>query len=135
MLVVFIHGFGIGFLYRLLLAGERPDRFSGLSAGTLRGQAFATAVVLALLTLHFVEIAAFGFAYHWLGAFERLGDAVFFSVSSYATVGFDDYAIGPRFRLIAAVEGVVGFLLIGWSTAFLVRVLVRVLTDRAEPEV
>jgi hypothetical protein len=44
---------------------------------------------------------------------------------TYAGIGFDDDDMSRRWRLVSAIEGVNGFLLLGWSTAFFVTVVAR----------
>jgi hypothetical protein len=50
---------------------------------------------------------------------------VYFSTISYAGIGFDDRYIEPAWRLVAAIEGINGLLLLGWSTAFFVTIVSR----------
>jgi len=52
-------------------------------------------------------------------------EALYFSTISYATIGYSDEAIAREWRMVAALEGILGVILLGWSTAFFVRVLGR----------
>jgi hypothetical protein len=45
---------------------------------------------------------------------------LFFSASAYSTLANTVEGFPDRWRLIGAIEGLVGFLLIGWSTAVFV---------------
>ena len=82
-------------------------------------------VVVSLAALHTIEIWMFAFVYLSLGLFSDLMDAVYFSASTFSTVGFGDLVLPEQWRLLAATEGAHGFLLIGWSTAFLVTVTAK----------
>ncbi|MGF1462164.1 MAG: ion channel [Maricaulaceae bacterium] len=79
-------------------------------------------VVLALLALHGVQIWLFAIAYSALDLFETFEASLYFSASSFSTVGYGDVVLGPPWRLLGAIESAAGFLLIGWSTAFLVTI-------------
>ena len=83
------------------------------------------ALVLALFVLHGVGIWLYAFLYEGLGAVVDLETAVYFSTISYAGIGFDDRYIDPAWRLVAAIEGINGLLLLGWSTAFFVTIVAR----------
>ena len=52
-----------------------------------------------------------------------LRTSVYFSTITYSTLGYTDAAIRPEWQLVAAIEGINGVLLLGWSTAFFVRVI------------
>jgi len=52
-------------------------------------------------------------------------ESLYFSTISYATIGYSDEAIVREWRMVAALEGILGVILLGWSTAFFVRVLGR----------
>jgi hypothetical protein len=81
------------------------------------------AMVFGLLALHAVEITAYAILYTRLGQFP--GDfetALYFSASTFTTLGYGDVIPAIDHRLLAGVEGVMGLILIGWSTAILVSV-------------
>ena len=75
-----------------------------------------------LFALHIIEIMLFAGFYIAIGAFGQFEDALFFSASAYTTLGLT--ANFPEaWRLLGAVEALVGFVLIGWSTAFIISTL------------
>lgn len=86
---------------------------------------FIMLVVLGLFVIHAIEIWAYAQVFIWLGEFETMEEALYFSVSTFTTLGMGDVVIESEWRLVAAIEGFNGFLLIGWSTAFLVTVIGR----------
>ena len=59
----------------------------------------------------------------YLRALPTFRDALYFSTISYSTIGYNDASIADEWRMIAALEGMLGVILLGWSTAFLVRVI------------
>ena len=81
--------------------------------------------VFGLVVLHSFEIWLYAGLFLALGEFQDLETALYFSTASFTTIGYGDVVIGHTHRLIAAIEGANGFLLIGWSTAFLVSVTAR----------
>ncbi len=82
-------------------------------------------IVLALFALHGIEIWLFAACYLGLGAVPDLETAVYFSTITYAAIGYADTHIDTAWRLVSAIEGVNGVILLGWSTAFLVSVVAR----------
>ena len=73
-----------------------------------------------LFMLHAAEIALFAYFYLAAGAIDTLEQALYFSASSYSTLGHPDIPFPDQWRLVGAIEGLAGFLLIGWSTAVFV---------------
>jgi hypothetical protein len=130
-LCVIIHGVGL-FTLRRLMHGERAqERLRGMRPLSFRGTLFTLFVVFAIIFLHFVEIWLFALLYDVVGALRHFQDALYVSTSSYATLGSSS-AISHQWRLVSAIEGLLGFILIGWSTAFFCRVLERLERDAAE---
>ncbi len=54
---------------------------------------------------------------------------MFFSASAYATLGQPEIGFPERWRLVGAMEGLVGFLMIGWSTGVFVNDMNKLLRD------
>jgi hypothetical protein len=90
------------------------------------GQATAmVAAVLGLFLIHTVEVWIWAIAYLALGSLQSLPDALYFSTVTFSTIGYGDVTLDPDWRLFASLEGMDGFLLIGWSTAYLVAASTR----------
>lgn len=88
----------------------------------LRGILTMSGLGTMLFALHIVEIMLFAGFYVVIGAFGQFEDALFFSASAYTTLGLT--ASFPEiWRLLGAVEALIGFVLIGWSTAFIISTL------------
>ena len=121
-----LHGAGVvGISKGLRLDGERPRR----RRLRLETVPVLSAVALLLFLLHSLEIAIFAGFYLAVGAFAGLEEALFYSTTAYATLSqpAEDFPIG--WRLVGAMEGLIGFLLIGWSTAFFVTDMNRLLRE------
>lgn len=96
-------------------------------------------VVLCLFAIHTIQIWVYALAFHLLGTFETFEAALYYSTSSFTTVGYGDLILDERWRILGAIESANGFLLLGWSTAFLISVVQRLrsvefewLEERAE---
>jgi hypothetical protein len=79
--------------------------------------------VFGLFVLHAIEIWLYAAVYLAVGEFRRLEDALYFSTSTYATIGYGDLVLSRRWRVLGAIEGVNGVILLGWSTAFFVSIV------------
>lgn len=82
--------------------------------------------VLGLFGLHGIEIWTWALAYFWVGALSDLPTALYFSTATFSTLGYGDIILGDEWRLFGSLEGINGFLLIGWSTAYLIAAATRV---------
>jgi Trk-type K+ transport system membrane component len=78
-----------------------------------------------LFVLHFLEILLFAIFYVVVGAVDRFESAIFYSAAAYSTLGLSFGSFPEEWRLIGAFEGLIGFILIGWSTAFMVGTMNR----------
>lgn len=123
VVTILIHGAGITALARGLRieagAAEAQHHFS------MKRAAAILVIVLALFTLHGIEIWLYAAVYLVIGAVQNLEAAVYFSTITYASIGFGDSEMARPWRLVGAIEGINGVLLLGWSTAFFVTVVAR----------
>jgi ion channel len=67
---------------------------------------------------HLLEIALWAAFFVWQGALPDLETGFYFSSVTYATIGYGDVVLPETWRLIAAIEGLTGILMCGWSAAF-----------------
>jgi len=72
-----------------------------------------------MMILHLVDITLWGIFYYSRGWFADFESAVYFSLSSYTTIGYGDVLLPQRWRLLGGIEGIAGVLLCGLSTAFI----------------
>lgn len=124
MLVVIIHGLAVVGTTKLLRLEE-----SALKARRLDSRAFGllTSMALCLFAAHIVEIGVFAGFYLAVGALGTIEQALYYSASAYSTLGHPDLNFPDSWRLVGALEGLVGFLLLGWSTAVFVTDMNKVL--------
>lgn len=103
---------------------------------TLIGQGVSIlSIVMALMVLHTIEIWIYAITYLMLGEFGgSMEQALYFSTTAFTTAGIGDVVLSPEWRMLGAAESANGFLLIGWSTAFLVSLSARVRAFEADIE-
>ncbi|MDO9489435.1 MAG: ion channel [Sphingomonadaceae bacterium] len=118
---VLIHGAGLILLARLLRLELREEGAGHLHPGSVRGLGILLFAILALIGLHGIEIWVYGLLYLAIDAIEGLRDAIYFSTITYGAIGYSDDVMAERWRLVSAIEGINGIIMIGWSTAFLIR--------------
>jgi len=117
-LCALLHASGLFGITRLFhLEDEELERKSG----GLESAGLIVVIALSIFLLHAAEIGLFALAYLAIGAETSLETALFFSIASYTTAGTSAEHLEDSWRLFGGTEALAGFLLIGWSTAFLVR--------------
>lgn len=119
---VLIHTIGLIVLTRSMAGLHRTLRLHSHDLGKTISM---VTTVLGLFLVHTIEIWVWALVYASLGTFADLEDALYFSTATFSTVGYGDMVLRPDWRLLGALEGVNGFLLIGWSTAYLVAASTR----------
>lgn len=117
----------IGLLALTWLLRRSGHRFRAHESAAGQGAAILV-VVLGLVGIHTVEIWIYASAYLLGGALGDFESALYFSTTSFTTLGYGDIVLDPRWRLIGAIEGANGLILFGWSTAFLFSVTARMRT-------
>ena len=85
-------------------------------------------VVLGCFVAHTIEVWLYALAYllidrAGIGSLqgqvdESFADFLYFSATSYSTLGFGDVYPTGALRLISGIEGINGLFLIAWSTSF-----------------
>ncbi len=124
---VVVHTLGLIVTTRIVAAGVAHLRNHGQR--TRMGAMIF--VVISLFGVISVEVWVWAGVYIVLGVLPDLESALYFSTVTFATIGYGDIVPGPMWRILAALEGINGFLLIGWSTAYLVASGIRVGPFRA----
>lgn len=84
-----------------------------------------TGTVLGILAVLTLEVWSWAIAYRLLNVTPGFGDALYLSTTMFSTTGYGDIHPNSYWRLLTALEGINGFLMIGWSTAYLVRASTR----------
>jgi hypothetical protein len=121
-LTVLIHTAGL-----ILIAKFTPflARRLGFHSHDIGRTLVMTGTVLGILATLTLEVWSWAFAYSLLGVAANFGDALYLSSAVFSTTGFGSLNFNPSWRLMTALEGINGLLMIGWSTAYLVRASTR----------
>ena len=110
---VICHAVGLYAVGRVLRLEEREEAIEHIHPMSFRGFSVTLAVILSLVALHGIEIWLYAFLYDFLGAIQGgLRHAVYFSTITYGAIGYDDSAMAERWRLVSAIEGINGIILI-----------------------
>ena len=91
--------------------------------------AVLTIAVLGVFCAHVIQIWIWAVFYLVVGAFSGLEEALYFSTSTFTTVGFGDLVLDENWRLVSSFQSANGFILFGWSTAFIFEVMSRLYRD------
>jgi len=124
---VTIHAFGtleaIAYLSRLWQREKGNQRAFSSVIQILR-------VVSVLLLLHWIEAGVWAGFFLASGALPDLETAMYFSLTSYTTLGYGDVVLPMSWRLLGPFEGAVGILMFGWSTGIMVAAITRIYGSR-----
>jgi len=108
----------IGIKNHLLNSVMRPQRW--VVGATVLLMLFAHAIEISLFAIGYLLVTDFFSVGHLAGensdGFEAL---LYFSFSSYTTLGIGDLYPTGAIRLMSGLEGLLGLLMIGWSASFL----------------
>jgi len=118
--IVVIHLFGLAILTRLLRSHSRVVRSVQIMPLTLLASA-----TIGIIAIHTTEIWLYAAVYLQFGAFGHFEEALYFSTSTYAAIGYGDVLMPHKWRVFGAIEGPVGIIMLGWSTAYLVSLIAQ----------
>ena len=76
-----------------------------------------------IIALHVTETCMWAAFYYTQELFRDFETSVYFSLTSYTTIGYGDVLLPQKWRLLGAIEGISGVLLCGVSTAFIFAVI------------
>ena len=117
-----MHGLGLLGMSRFFNLTDEALLRKKLSARSMLLVAF---VAVLLFTLHACEIGLIGAVYIVGGGVKQVEQALVVSASYYTTTGAGSDTLPDGWRLIGHAESLLGLLMIGWSTAYLVRKIDR----------
>ena len=119
-----LHVAGILLMAEWLL---RHREYLEQSGGHLRHAIVLIFVFSGIMFLHVIETILWAGFYYGQGLFNDFETSLYFSLTSYTTIGYGDVLLPQRWRLLGAIEGISGVLLCGISTAFMFAVLTAML--------
>ena len=121
---VFMHAIGLDFIMRH--AKRLETRLQSMVGGMWRPMMSAL-IVISVFSLHVVQIWLWAVLYLGLEChpINDLATALSFSTLAYTTMGYGDIIPEKSWRMLSGVEGANGFLLFGWTTAFIFEVITQ----------
>jgi|SRR5215204_5482789 len=112
---VVLHSSGLVLLFDVLSARrEVIERSTSMVTHTLLLISAFSLITL----LHLSETCVWAVFYYWRQLFPDFETALYFSLGSYTTIGYGDVVLPQSWRLLGGIEGILGVLLAGLSTAF-----------------
>jgi voltage-gated potassium channel len=75
--------------------------------------------VVPLMVGHVAQVGLWAGFLVWRGALQTYDDAFYFSLVTFATLGYGDIVLAPGYRIFGALEAACGSLMLGWSTALI----------------
>lgn len=117
------HLLGLAMLLGLL---RRHRTYAPARGALIHDLAGIAGAAFGLFLLHALEIWTYAALYLGIGALRTFEEALYFSTSTYATIGYGDIVLATQWRVLGAIEGINGVILLGWSTAFFVSVVGRI---------
>src|SRR5690242_4835261 len=109
------------FWVRRALAGD-PHRLS-----PFRSTALVVQLTAAVIVLHGVLILFWAGCYRWL-CLSSWESALYFSASSYATVGYGEVVLPSNWRMLGPLESIIGILMCGISVSLLFATVTRLVS-------
>jgi hypothetical protein len=82
-------------------------------------------VVYLLFVLHLGQITIYAAIYMVTGAIQSVHTALYFSAATFTTIGGGKVQTEEPWQFFAALQGLSGIIMVGWSIAFLVAVTHR----------
>lgn len=119
LVTVLVHLVGLAVLLRIL----RLHRL--LPKAKVAPLAVLLTATLGLFAIHTVEIWLYAALYLTLGAARAFEEALYYSTVTYASIGYGDVLLAKDWRILGAIEGATGVIMLGWSTAFVVSLLAQ----------
>jgi hypothetical protein len=119
---VLMHFWGLLLLMRMLSRGGAhlaPHKSAG------RAALLILFCVFGLFAMHTSEIWSYAVLYRLLGETRDFEEALYFSTVTFASLGYGDVVLSPRWRMVSAIEAANGVVLFAWSTAFLLNITKR----------
>jgi hypothetical protein len=122
-LTVSIHAIGFDFMIRRL--NTVSSRFMVIFRGLWKNAViiWATLAAFILITL---DVWLWALLYRFIGAFDSMEPALYFSLSSFTTLGIGDVLLPENWRILSGIEAAGGFFIFGWTSAFIFEIITQI---------
>ncbi len=92
--------------------------------GQFRSAALVVRVMTAVIALHSLQVLVWAGCYRWL-CLPSWESALYFSATSYTTVGYGDILLSSKWRMLGPIESILGVLMCGLSVSLLFAIATR----------
>jgi voltage-gated potassium channel len=100
--------------------------------GSFRSAGLVIKSTVAVITLHGLQILLWASCYRWL-CLPSWESALYFSATSYSTVGYGDVVLPLDWRLLGPLESMLGMIMSGVSVSVLFAIVTRLLDSDEDP--
>ncbi len=90
--------------------------------------------VLGVFLSIIMQIWIWALFYLFVGVLPDFEESLYFSTTTFTTVGYGDVFLGKDWRLVSAFQSANGFILFGWGTAFIFEVMSKLYEDDSNEE-
>ncbi|MFO1123142.1 MAG: ion channel [Hyphomicrobiales bacterium] len=81
--------------------------------------------VLFILGVQLVNVTVWAVTFLLVGAIDSFEPALYFALVSFTTAGYGDITLSHHWRILSGLTTANGFLMFGWSTAYMVELVRR----------
>jgi voltage-gated potassium channel len=113
-----------GGIARLITWARRSVTGDVHKLGPFRSAALVVRFTTAVIALHGLQVLVWLGCYRWLCLPSR-ESALYFSATSYTTVGYGDIIMPSKWRMLGPIESILGILMCGLSVSLLFAIATR----------
>ena len=95
--------------------------------GAIRSAALVVRLTAAVVLLHGLEVLVWACFYRWR-CLPSWDSAIYFSASSYSTLGCNDVSLPSDWRTLGPLESIIGVLMCGISVSLLFAIVTRLIS-------
>lgn len=127
-----LHVAGLLLMAEWLLSRVPRGDYLGRTSAPIRTATLLILLFSGIMLLHITETSLWAVFYYASSLFKDFETSLYFSLTSYTTIGYGDVLLPQRWRLLGAIEGISGVLLCGISTAFIFAVMSVIFQNRLQ---
>jgi hypothetical protein len=111
-----------------------PATHRWVKRSAVRRAAVLATLVCLMSMAGYLESGLWAGFYVMVHALPTFGDAIYFSLVTFTTLGYGDITLDEKWRVLAAFEAANGIIMFGWTTAIIATVAHRLFFDDQGPD-